>query len=71
MVRRMISREVHHEIHKVKWWRENRFPHKFPLVQIQKEIISDLKRENQFLSKEIKESIKLISRQRYVNRIQN
>ncbi len=33
-------------------------------VQIQKEVISDLKRENQFLPKEIWESIWLISRER-------
>ncbi len=36
-------------------------------VQIQKEVISDLKRENQFLSKEICESLWLIFRERSVN----
>jgi hypothetical protein len=37
-------------------------------VQIKKEVISDLKRENQFLSKETWESILLISREMYVKR---
>jgi hypothetical protein len=41
------------------------------IVQIQKEVISDLKRENQFLLKEIWESILLISSERSVNRFKN
>ncbi len=36
-------------------------------VQIQQEVISDLKRENQFLSKGLCESFCVISRERYVN----
>ncbi len=39
-----------------------------PHVQIQTEVISDLKCENQFLSKEIWESTWLISKERSVNR---
>ncbi len=41
------------------------------IVQIQKEVISDLKREILFLSKEIWESILLISSERSVNRFKN
>ncbi len=36
---------------------------------IQKEIITDVKRKNKFLSKEISESIWLISKEKAVNRV--
>ncbi len=38
-------------------------------VQIQKEVISDLKRENQFLQKEIWDMIDDLERERCVNRV--
>ncbi len=43
----------------------------WPWVHIQKEVIYDLKRENQFLSKEIWESIWVISRKRFINQFSN
>jgi hypothetical protein len=53
------------------WWNKGAaivLGKKFFRVQIQKEVISDLKRENKFLSKDVWDSIGLISGERCVNR---